>query len=388
MNSLARIPVLRLVSLAAAAAALAALSSPGTASAAQGITLPPNGENPQASVMQAIGPVRVTIDYSSPRVVRGNQDRRGKIWGELVPWGLSDLGLNGCTECPWRGGANENTTFTTTHDIQVQGQTLKAGTYGLHFIPQAGDWTVIFSNDSKNWGSFFYDPSHDALRVTAKPEKSEYHEWLTYEFPERNTDQATLALKWEDLSLPLKITVPNLNADYLAQMRDELNNAAGFDYRNYDAAAQFAITNKMALKDALAWAQTAARNTFPGQENFDTLTTLADAQEANGMTAEAATTRQKATAMASAIQLHMYARQLLTQGKKQEALAAWELNAKKHPNEWPVNVGLARGLSAMGRYKEALKYAKLAVAQAPDENNKKSLQAGIAKLEQGKDMNQ
>ena len=106
------------------------------------------------------------------------------------------------------------------------------------------------------------------------------------------------------------------------------------------------------------------------------------------MTSDAAKTREKAVAMASAIQLHMYARQLLTQGKKQEALAAWELNAKKHPNEWPVNVGLARGYSAVGRYKDALKYAKLAEAQAPDENNKKNLQTGIAKLEQGKDMNQ
>ena len=148
MNSLARIPVLRLVSLAAAAAALAALSSPGTASAAQGITLPPNGENPQASVMQAIGPVRVTIDYSSPRVVRGNQDRRGKIWGELVPWGLSDLGLNGCTECPWRGGANENTVFAVTHDVRVQGEPLPAGRYGLHLIPGQDEWTVVFSRDA------------------------------------------------------------------------------------------------------------------------------------------------------------------------------------------------------------------------------------------------
>jgi len=36
-----------------------------------------------------------------------------------------------------------------------------------------------------------------------------------------------------------------------------------------------------------------------------------------------------------------------------------------------VNVGLARGHAALGRNKEALKYAKLALAQAPDENNKK-----------------
>ena len=102
---------------------------------AQGLTLPPNGDNPQAVVSQAIGPVRVTIDYSSPRVVRGKNDRRGKIWGEVVPYGMSDLGFNGCTSCPWRAGANENTTFTVTHDVKIQGQTLPAGTYGLHMIP-------------------------------------------------------------------------------------------------------------------------------------------------------------------------------------------------------------------------------------------------------------
>jgi tetratricopeptide (TPR) repeat protein len=358
---------------------------------AQSITSPPNGDNEHATVSQNIGLVKITVDYNSPKIHNPytKEDRRGKIWGTLVPYGpQKSLGYGNCTECPWRGGANENTTFTTTHDIQVQGQTLKAGTYGLHFIPQADTWTVVFSNDAKNWGSFFYDPSHDALRVTAKPEKSEYHEWLTYEFPERNTDQATLALRWEDLQLPIKINVPNIKEYYLAQMRDELKNAAGFDYRNYDAAAQYALTNKLAPKDALAWAQIAATNGFPGQENFDTLSTLADAQEANSMTADAAKTREKAIAMANTMQLHLYARQLLTQGKKQEALAAWELNAKRHPNEWPVNVGLARGYSAAGRYNEALKYAKLAAAQAPDDANKKNLQAGITKLEQGKDMNQ
>ena len=91
---------------------------------AQGLTLPPNGDNPQASVTQAIGPVRVTIDYSSPHVVRGKNDRKGKIWGELVPWGMSDLGFNGCASCPWRAGANENTTFTATHEVKVQGEKL------------------------------------------------------------------------------------------------------------------------------------------------------------------------------------------------------------------------------------------------------------------------
>src|SRR5262245_41749528 len=130
-----------------------------------GLSLPPSGDNEQSSVTQAIGPVRVTIEYSSPRVVRGPNDRRGKIWGTLVPYGMTDLGFNNCTSCPWRAGANENTLFRVNYDVKVQGQPLAAGTYGLHMIPGQEEWTIIFSKDTANWGSFWYDPSRDALRV-------------------------------------------------------------------------------------------------------------------------------------------------------------------------------------------------------------------------------
>ena len=35
------------------------------------------------------------------------------------------------------------------------------------------------------WGSFDYNPAADALRVTVKPRKHEYREWLAYEFTTR-----------------------------------------------------------------------------------------------------------------------------------------------------------------------------------------------------------
>ena len=92
-------------------------------------------------------------------------------------------------------------------------------------------------------------------------------------------------------------------------------------------------------------------------------------------------------ATATAIGLHQYARQQLQKGNKAEAIRVWQLNAKNHPNEWPVNVGLMRAYSAEGKYKEALKYAKMAMAQAPDDGNKKNLEASIKKLEEGKDVN-
>ena len=357
----------------------------------QGITTPPSGDNQKASVTQHIGLVKVTIDYSSPDVHAPNgDDRRGKIWGELVPWGTIDDPFGTCTECPWRAGANENTVFTVSHDVKINGQPLKAGSYGLHLIPQKdADWTLIFSKNSTSWGSYTYDPREDALRVQVKPSKSEYHEYLTYEFDERKPAQATAALKWEEIQVPWTISVDSPEDLYLARIREELRNNVGFRWQSWVAAAQYALQAKRP-NDALEFADRAVNFAFIGQENFQTLNTLAMAQEAAGKTAEAQATRQKAWnhQTASVIDLHQAGRTLLNQGKKEEALKLWELNAKRNPNVWPVHVGLARGYSAVGRYKDALKHAKLALAQAPDDQNKATLQTGIKKLEEGKDMNQ
>ncbi|HEY0155817.1 MAG TPA: DUF2911 domain-containing protein [Thermoanaerobaculia bacterium] len=360
-----------------------------TSAGAQGISTPPPGDNQKSSVTQYIGLVRVTIDYNSPDVHAPNgEDRRGKIWGQLVPWGAPDTAFGTCTECPWRAGANENTVFTVSHDVKVEGQPLPAGSYGLHMIPAQDEWTVIFSKNSASWGSFYYDPKEDALRVKVKPSKSDFHEWLTYEFIDRRPDKATVALKWEELQVPLTITVDNITDLHLAAIRNELRSSPGFTWQNWVQAAQYALQAKRPA-DALEFAEVAVNRQFVGQENFQTLSTLATAQEAAGKIEEAKATREKSLQHRTAgpVEIHQYARQLLTLGKKEEALRVWELNAKRYPGQWPVHVGLARGYSAVGRYKEALKHAKLALAQAPDDINKQSLTAAVAKLEQGKDMN-
>ena len=134
-----------------------ALSLSGSLSAQfPGLTLPPSGDNQKASVTQFIGPVKVTIDYSSPAVHGpGGKDRRGQIWGKLVPYGVTDLGFHGGKPSPWRGGANENTIFTVSDPVTIEGQPLAAGQYGLHLIAGPDEWTVIFSKNSSAWGSFF-----------------------------------------------------------------------------------------------------------------------------------------------------------------------------------------------------------------------------------------
>jgi hypothetical protein len=357
---------------------------------AQGLTFPPNGDNPQSSVTQAIGPVRVTIDYSSPRVVRGKNDRRGKIWGELVPWGMSDLGLNGCSNCPWRGGANENTTFAVTHDVKIEGQPLPAGTYGLHFVPGKEDWTVIFSKDASSWGSYWYDPKQDALRVQVKPVKNEYREWLTYEFTEREPAKATVALEWEELKIPFSIGVDDVNRLWVDNLRKDLRQWSGFSWQNWQQAAAFCAQNKINLPEAMHWAERAVSDPYVGgEENFSTLVTLSRLQALNGLAAESAKTFDKGInhPTANPLAIHREARQLLADGKKEEAMRVFQLNAKRFPNQWPVHVGLMRGYSAMGNYKKALEEAKLSLASAPDAANRQSLETMIHQLEAGKDVN-
>ena len=122
------------------------------------VSLPPNGNNQKSEVTQYLGLVKVTIVYNSPDVA-GRE-----IWGpgKLVPYGMTNLNFGKSTEqnpSPWRAGANENTTISFSNDVEVEGKPLKGGTYGLHMMPGATDWIIIFSNASTAWGSFFYNPA-------------------------------------------------------------------------------------------------------------------------------------------------------------------------------------------------------------------------------------
>jgi tetratricopeptide (TPR) repeat protein len=388
-----RSPALRSVHRSALLASILAtcLLAPGSTVSAQGITLPPSGDNQKASVSQWIGPVELNITYHSPKVTSPTgEDRHGKIWGQLVPYGYSKQAFGTCGEkCPWRGGANENTVFRTSHDIKVEGRLLAAGSYGMHFIPGKDEWTIAFSKNSTSWGSFFYDQDEDALRITVKAVPHPYLHWLTYEFVERGTDHATVQLAWEDLAVPFKIAVDDINGVYLAALRRELRDSPGFEGSNWAAAAQFCLQNKINLEEATGWAQQAVSSPFFGHQSFTNLVLLGDLQEATGKAAEAAKSHDAALSDPSAtpIDLHGYARRLQGMGKKDEAVKIFLLNAKRFPDRWPVHVGLMRAYSAQGKFADAAKEARLALAQAPDDANKKALEGFIPKLEQGKDIN-
>jgi hypothetical protein len=339
------------------------------------ISMPPNGNNQRAEVSQWIGPVKVSIEYHSPNLHGGGgADRSGHIWGELVPYGLYDDGFGPTKEKPWRAGANETTTITFSHDVKVEGKDLKAGTYGLFLeLQKTGPSEWIFSSNWTGWGSYQYDPKNDALRVPVNPQAAPHTEFMTYGFDERKPDSTIGFVQWDDQRVPFKIEVPNVNEVYLAQIRKELQGWAGFNYQNWQQAAQFCADNKINLDEALIWAEKAIHEPFRGatvgSEDFSTVGTKAAVLLAMGRTADADGEMAKALTLPGAdlLPVHFYAVGLLASGRNEKALEVFQFNRRKHPEEkfWTY-FGLARAYTALGDKKNAIENWEIALRSVPD----------------------
>lgn len=361
------------------------------AALAQLQSLPPSGANQKSLVRQYMGAVTyVEIIYNSPDVA----GREGKIWGQLVPYGKANLGFGWSTAdnpSPWRAGANESTTIEFSHDMQVQGKDIKAGTYGLFVEPQeTGDWEIIFSRESNGWGAYFYVPEDEVLRVSATPEDSEFHEYLTYEFTNRKNDQTTVNLMWENKNLPFTISVPNANDITLAALDSELKNNTGFMHTNLATAASWASGAGYHDK-AIEWAEAAVSAPFVGVKDFTSLSTKGAVLMAAGKMDEAVDVMDEAIKdpAATSFQIHGYGRQLIGAGMADKALEIFKYNHERFEGAWPTNYGLARGYSAVGDFKNALKYMKLAKKYVPEGDNLNGpmIDSNIEKLEKGEDIN-
>lgn len=361
-----------------------------TASAQQ-LTTPPSGDNQKSKVTQFIGPVEVSIAYSSPDVHGPNgEDRTGKIWGEVAHFGFIDQGFGTSKAAPWRAGANENTVFTVSHDVKIEGKELKAGTYGLFLaVAKEGAYTWIFSKNSSSWGSYFYDAKEDALRVDVMPLEAPHKEWLTYGFEDRLPSSAKAYLRWEKKRIPFNIEVANINEVYVSKMRDDLRSSIGFKQENWLTAAQFCAQNKINLEEALKWVDQSVSTPFIGVENFNTYQTRSLIYQAMGKTGEANAQMDKAIKDQSATvqDIHQYGRALLNSGQKEKAMEVFKFNAQKNPQDkFTPNVGLARAYTAAGDKKNANKYWELALKNLPADQKQflPQYEGEVKKLKEGK----
>jgi hypothetical protein len=232
------------------------------AAAAQ-VTLPRPSQ--KASVSQRIGVTDVTITYSRP-AVKGR-----KIWGDPLPGQITEVKgeatLDDQNKRPkdapivpwghvWRTGANEATMFTVTDDVLINGQKLPAGSYSLHTIPNKDEWTIVFNGTANQWGSFDYDPAKDTLRVKAKPQWVDTNEeYLSYSFDPVTDDSAQINIRWEKVSVPFTVKVPDVNAVTISKLTKAVSEAKPDDWRTPYQAAQYALNNKNTADDAqgMAW---------------------------------------------------------------------------------------------------------------------------------------
>ncbi|MBL7849681.1 MAG: DUF2911 domain-containing protein [Cyclobacteriaceae bacterium] len=346
------------------------------------LTLEPDGGNKKASVAEQIGIVKIAIHYSRP----GVKGREGRIWNTPVAhYGFADQGHGTSYAAPWRAGANENTTFSFSHPVRIEGKDLPAGTYGFFIALGEEESTLIFSNVSTSWGSFYYDPSFDALRVTVKNRTLDKSvEWLKYEFTEQTDSSAVIAMSWEKRLIPFRVEADVERLQIEAFRRDLMTTR---NYEDFISAALYCVQHNIELEQALAWMDRAISFRVMGRANYRTLSTKATVLMKMNRFEEAQKIMADALPLGTMIEVHFYGRTLQSMNKPEEAFKVFKLNYDKYPKEYTTMLGMARGYSGLGEYKKALGYLRLALPQAPDPGSKSRAEAMIKLLEEGKTIN-
>jgi hypothetical protein len=343
---------------------LAILGLGGTVSAQNDLNLPDVSQ--AAEVKQRIALTDITVNYHRP-LVNGR-----KIWGGVVPYGKV-----------WRAGANENTTIEFSDPVSIEGKPLAKGIYGLHMIPNPDSWTVIFSKTNTGWGSYSYKQDEDALRVDVKPRPlAEQKEALEFEFEGLKPDSTAVTLKWEKLGIPFTVSIKDADQT-LQNIRAQLKGRGQFTWQALDEGAQFCLTRKINLDEALQWADASIQN----EERFDNLSTKADILKALNRPDEAKTTWNHAVEVATAPQLYSYGRRLQFQKQNAEAMEIFKEVDKRFPQGVYGDLARARIKSAAGDFAGAASDAKKAQAAAPTDAQKQSIQALISRLDAKQDIN-
>tara|TARA_R110002012_G_scaffold11112_7_gene49930 strand:+ start:21227 stop:22072 length:846 start_codon:yes stop_codon:yes gene_type:complete len=187
-------------------------------------------ETPQPSpfqkIEQKVGLTDVTLEYSRPSM-------KGRtIFGGLVPY-----------DAIWRTGANANTKITFSDDVEIGGETLKAGSYAIYTKPGASNWDVYFYTDTNNWGTpENWDDSKVAAKVSAQAYPMPMNiETFTMSFDELKNDSVMLGMLWEKtyVGVPIKF---NTDKTVTSSIQRVMNGPSANDY--YSAAVYYLEAGK------------------------------------------------------------------------------------------------------------------------------------------------
>ncbi len=273
-----------------------------------------------------IGFTEISFDYSSIGI-KGRE-----IWGGLIPYGEV-----------WRTGANKNTIFKVTDDVLINGQKLKAGSYGMHTIPGEEEWVIIFSNFSEAWGSYFYDESEDALRIRVTAEKMDSrYEWMKFSFADYTATSVEMSLKFAYLKVPFTVEIPKEVT--FAHIENQFRTLPAFGWQGWVQGANYTLQNDYRTDKGLEWAEQAVRR----ERSVQTVGLLAKLQVVEGM--------------------------------KEKGYATAEEMTKEWSNNWQSHYSAAEVYEEGGDLKKAEISYKKAMDLTDNERNKSALQRRIDSL--------
>jgi hypothetical protein len=318
--------------------------------------------SPAATVGQRVGITDVDVSYHRPAV------NKRKIFGGLVPYGVV-----------WRAGANENTTITFSTPVKVEGQTLPAGTYGLFMIPTETQWTVAFSKFAGAWGTYTYDQSEDAARVTVTPQTTnDVAERMFFAFIDVTNNSTILAMRWDKTLVPIKIEV-DLPTTIRTAMRETLRTGKHWDANAWAAAARWELRNG----DADV-ASKYADNALGLGITTNTLRTKAAILEKKGDAKGAAELRERGKSISNEAELVSSTAFASIGAKKyDEAIAYLNGYIAAHPNSdqlWRVYSILGEAYAAKGDAAKAHETLDKAMAAAHDVTERTEVQDSLNQI--------
>lgn len=264
----------------------------GVCASAQ-LTLPRDSQRQEIS--QIVGDTKVAIVYHRPNT-KGRPNIFGCTSTDVIPIGGKTYDCLVPNGQVWRTGANENTTIEFSNDVKINGQTLPAGKYGLHTIPNKDEWTVIFNKVNTEWGSYKYDAKQDQLRVSVKPLTAESQETMSLGFENVKPSSTDVVVRWEKVRVPFTVDIGDMQPRVLAYIREQLKNVKADDFGSQMAGANYVYNNKMTANyaEAIGWVDAFLQK----RVTVNALALKANLLADSGKTAEAITAAEKALEVA------------------------------------------------------------------------------------------
>lgn len=288
---------------------------------------------------QTLGVTDITISYHSPTV------RERDVWNDpdIIPQNGDPI--------PWRAGANMNTTITFSTDVSIEGNSLAAGTYGFHVIPQEGKYTLIFAHNSNLWGSYYLDMNKDiTLEVEVESTDCPHSEKMDFEFIPKSENTIIIGLEWAKKRIPFEVSV-DLKKTVVSSLRKELRGINTYRWEAWNDAANWCYNNDTNLEEALEWSNRSIAggyNGFASNKNFNNLSTKAKIlQKLNREQAFNNTISEIFTLDYKAYEANGFTIFLLDAQDFKNALKFSQSADQKYPNTWylQLNLGIAQYLN-------------------------------------------